>query len=728
MRGSTIVLAFVFALAGAGLLFVQPARAQTSLVTSIAALQAAINGAAPGDVIQLADGTYLNASLSIGTSNITVQAQTPGGVYLNGSDAITISGSYDTFSGFQFTSGSISGFVITVTGSHNTLTQLNFNGYSAQKYIVLKAPSHDNSVTWSNFQNKPASAPQGNLIHIDPDASVPGYDTISHNSFQHMPGAGGDNGNEPIRIGNGAQSTYSSRTVVEYNYFEDTGRGDSEAISVKSRDNTLRWNTMRNNPDAMFVFRNGDNNVAYGNFFIYSGGIRVKEANNIWVYNNHFEYAGVGGTMNAVTYDYVSPNLKNVNFIHNTFFEPNVISLGGGATGNTWANNLLTKTSGSLFSGSASGIAWAGNLYHGSLGITIPAGGATEKADVGLVPNAHGFQGLVAGSPAIDAASSNYPAVYDIPVINDDPTLALDVEGQSRPLGRTQKDVGADELSDAATTNQPLTLNDVGPSYLRASTAGGIGGSVTDSTTGAALAGATVSITGGASTTTDGSGRYAFAGLAPGSYTLAAAGTGYTSSAPAVATVTAGATTTLDFALAALPPTSTGWIYATTASAVTTGAGDNNGYESGAANLFASDGLLATDANSGTSTSKSTSCTSSQRDKENLSGFSFGPLGTVVKGIEVQLRGRVSSTSSSPRFCVLLSWNGGTSWTAGKLTGTLSTTLTTYTLGTATDTWGRTWAAGDFSEANFLVRIVDIASSTSRTFYLDGVAVRLTYQ
>ncbi len=188
MRRSIVALSLVLALAGIGVLFVQPVRAQTSLVTSIPALQAAINGAAPGDVIQLANGTYLNASLSIGASNITIQAQTPGGVYLNGSDAITISGSYNTFSGFQFTSGSVPGFVIEVTGSHNTLTQLNFNGYSAQKYIVIKAPSQYNSVTWSNFQNKPTSAPQGNLIHIDPHATVPGYHTISHNSFQHMPG------------------------------------------------------------------------------------------------------------------------------------------------------------------------------------------------------------------------------------------------------------------------------------------------------------------------------------------------------------------------------------------------------------------------------------------------------------------------------------------------------------------------------------------------------------
>ena len=52
--------------------------------------------------------------------------------------------------------------------------------------------------------------------------------------------------------------------MQRYNYFDNTGGGDSEAISVKCQNNILRYNTFRNNPNAMLVFRNGDNNVAYG--------------------------------------------------------------------------------------------------------------------------------------------------------------------------------------------------------------------------------------------------------------------------------------------------------------------------------------------------------------------------------------------------------------------------------------------------------------------------------
>jgi hypothetical protein len=77
---------------------------------------------------------------------------------------------------------------------------------------------------------------------------------------------------------------------------------------------------------------------------------------------------------------------------------------------------------------------------------------------------------------------------------------------------------------------------------------------------------------------------------------------------------------------------------------------------------------------------------------------------------------------------VQLSWNGGATWTTAKSTATLSTSEATYILGGAADTWGRTWSSGDFSNATFRVRVIDVASSTARDFSLDWVAVRVTYQ
>jgi hypothetical protein len=66
-----------------------------------------------------------------------------------------------------------------------------------------------------------------------------------------------------------------------------------------------------------------------------------------------------------------------------------------------------------------------------------------------------------------------------------------------------------------------------------------ISGKVTDAGTGAVLTGVTVSLNNGASTTTDGSGKYVFAGLAAGTYTVSAAPTGYNPGS-ATATVSTG--------------------------------------------------------------------------------------------------------------------------------------------------------------------------------------------
>lgn len=442
-----------------------PAAGATVTVDSIAALQSAIAAATSGDVIALANGTYLNTALTFATSGITVRAASPGGVTLNGTNAIVITGSRVRFSGFQFRTGSIDGFVIAVAGSDNHLTQLNFSGYAAQKYVVFSAPSQRNQLSFSNFQGKPPSAPSGNLVHIEADPVVPGYHWIHHCSFQQMLGNGGDFGNEPIRLSNGAQSAFAARTLVEYCYWNDTARGDSESISVKCRENVIRYCTFVNNPDGMLVFRNGNDNMAYGNFFIGAGGIRVKEASNIWSFNNYFERAGVGGTAGAVTYDYVPDNLRNLNFLHNTFVECGAIDLGGpGATGDTWANNVFQKASGALFTRPNGATTWTGNLYAGILGIPVAAG--MRLVDPMLSAATDGYRGLMASSPCIDSADPAYPRPPDIVGRTVDSALRLDVGRRSRPADARAKDVGCVEYNNDATSNRPLTLADVGPMYL----------------------------------------------------------------------------------------------------------------------------------------------------------------------------------------------------------------------------------------------------------------------
>ena len=452
-------------------------KAATINVSSIAALQTACNSSVAGDIIILANGTYQDVTLNINKSNIVVKAQTPGGVFLNGYDDININGNYITFSGFQFTNGNIdSNYLIEVFGNHDILTQLNFNGYYAKKYIEIKAGTIYNEVSYCNLEGKPADAVSGCTIQISTSATVPGYHKISYCTFQNYYGLGGDNGNEPVRIGLGAEYLNKSRTIVEHCYFNNTGLGDSESVSVKCQENVIRFCTFTNQQNAMLCFRNGDNNVAYSNFFINAGGIRVKEANNIYCYNNYFENSGVGSSADAVTYVYVAPlvppttasprslNLSNINFIHNTFYNCGDIDLGGvGATNNTWANNIFQKSSGTIYTNPNAGSTWAGNIYQGNIGIAIPSG--MTSTNPFLVLNAQGYHGLSANSP-VDNASASYPSILDLTNIDDDPNLLFDISGQARPATVTLKDVGCDEFTLGTTNNHPLTLSEVGPSYL----------------------------------------------------------------------------------------------------------------------------------------------------------------------------------------------------------------------------------------------------------------------
>jgi len=154
--------------------------------------------------------------------------------------------------------------------------------------------------------------------------------------------------------------------------------------------------------------------------------------------------------------------------------------------------------------------------------------------------------------------------------------------------------------------------------------------------------------------------------------------------------------------------------------------GDGNGFESNPSNAHADDSANAVDNNSGSGTS--TSCTSTSKDKHRFFNYGFSiPAGATISGIEVRLDARADSTSNSPKMCVQLSWDGGATWTAAKSTATLGTSIGTFILGNTTDTWGRTWSPADFSNANFRVRVIDVSSSTSRDFFLDWVAVRVTY-
>ncbi len=182
--------------------------------------------------------------------------------------------------------------------------------------------------------------------------------------------------------------------------------------------------------------------------------------------------------------------------------------------------------------------------------------------------------------------------------------------------------------------------------------------------------------------------------------------------------------------------TNTSTAYATCVAASnaadTPDAGDDNGYESNPSRACVDDALSAMDDNSGTGGNQSCGTGTTpdvRKDRHRFWGFATGVPGSVtsIDGISVRADLGMNNNGGNSNVCVQLSWDGGATWTAMQAQAINTMTLTTYTFGSATDTWGRTWTPGQLSAANFRVRLIDASSQGTKQFRLDYLAVSVTY-
>ena len=155
--------------------------------------------------------------------------------------------------------------------------------------------------------------------------------------------------------------------------------------------------------------------------------------------------------------------------------------------------------------------------------------------------------------------------------------------------------------------------------------------------------------------------------------------------------------------------------------------GNGNGYESSPGNACGDDAAVATDASTGTN--GSTSCTDAGKDRHRFWDFNLGIPASVtsIDGIAVRADAGMNNNGGTNNLCVELSWNGGANWTTPKSFDMAVSALTTYTLGSPSDTWGRTWTGANFSIANFRIRITDASSQPNKTYLLEYLAVQVTY-
>ncbi len=419
------------------------------VVSSLAALQTAINNATAGARIELVNGTYSAGSpIVVRTPGITVAAQNVGGA--------TISGS----AGFQFTAGDVhvTGFRLT----HSARISLNQNRIHLSRNVIqlntdgnwVTVTGADVEVDHNTFQNK---STEGVFLQISgPGASDMAQRTWVHHNYFFNHTFGGDNGGESIRDGYSYRNLSSAFGTIEYNLFEQAN-GDSEAISVKSSDNTIRYNTLRNSR-GWIVLRHGNRNRVEGNIGLGSG-IRFYDNDHVIVNNvvqNSYVIAGSGTIIDDTTGSTAHARPDRALVAFNTITGSGVLlDIGAGNTYGpndcTFANNILrgSGTAALVDVSKGTNLHWSGNIIWQGAGGDMPSSGY-RSVNPGLVSDAGGLQRLGgASSPAVDTATGSYPSV----------TLDLDLQTRSGA-----KDVGADEFTAGGAQRRPLTTADVGPS------------------------------------------------------------------------------------------------------------------------------------------------------------------------------------------------------------------------------------------------------------------------
>jgi len=451
-------------------------------VSSAADISSAMASAGPGDTLIMTNGTWTDQNIFFngnGTASqpITLQAQTPGQVILNGNSLLHIGGSYQVVDGLRFDSGALSGGSVVEFRSgdgahHCRLTNtaiVNYNPPNLNtRYFWVSFYGHDNRVDHCYLSGQSHS---GVTCVVWRDDSSVNNHLIDHNYFGNRP-VGPENGYETIRIGDSSQSLSASRTTVEYNYFEHCD-GEIETISNKSCENIYRYNTFVDNKGQL-TLRHGNGCRVEGNFFFGynvndASGIRIIGENHL-VINNYF--AGLKGSgiraAIAMSNGVPSPQLdeyfqvKNTVVAFNTLVDCNasfaigLLAAGGAATlppeNCRIANNIVRSSITPLiyYETAPINMTYEGNImYSADLGIPNPGG--ITITDPKLVLAADGLMRPDGTSPAINASVGSYPDV------------TIDMDGQARNDGT--KDVGSDEVSGATITLYPLMPEDIGPNW-----------------------------------------------------------------------------------------------------------------------------------------------------------------------------------------------------------------------------------------------------------------------
>lgn len=299
----------------------------------------------PGDSLVLSNGVWKDVHFKFRATGevgkyISMVAETPGQVFIEGQSRLQLSGEYLMVSGLVFRNGYTpkSNVIEFRTSSQDYAYQSVVSNCVIDDFSQLSKDSADhwvglygknNRVEYCYFGGKKN---QGVTLIVWPNDSnsIENNHRIYRNYFGPRPRLG-SNGGETIRIGTSHVCHMNSNSIVEGNFFERCN-GEVEIVSNKSGGNQFLNNTFFESEGSL-VLRHGDNAIVSGNWFIgngkpFTGGVRIINEGHM-VYNNYFyklrgeDFRAPLVVMNAI------PNspangyaaVRNVVIAHNTYVD-----------------------------------------------------------------------------------------------------------------------------------------------------------------------------------------------------------------------------------------------------------------------------------------------------------------------------------------------------------------------------------------------------------------------
>ena len=449
-------------------------------VGTLADLTSRIGSANAGDQIILANGVYTNTGVisvtrsGTATQPILIAAQSVGGAQIGGKSGFQLNGgNYVIIRGFRFTHTN-DDLQVSQSSIHCRITQ-NIFDLNPVSQDWLNVEGDDTEVDHNLFRNNASGrylglTPPGGGANLD----VPQRLWAHHNHFYNniFPGS---NGGESTRLGFAPYDMSSAWAVVENNVY-DQANGDAEAISVKSSDSAIRYNTLTNSRGNINL-RAANRMRVEGNFIFNSGSsasaaIRLFGADH-WVINNYLQGVTNGivlgyGTFSELCYNQVAYNTVNngetavtkrarveFNTLVNcqSYLDENAnLPLVYAPADCIVANNILQGGSGSFVSpvlaANQVNFTWQSNIFWGGASYAGSPAGGYLAINPQLPTNTAAPFHIAFNSPAIGAS---YAATSEV---------VFDMDGQLRPGVPA---IGADEYSTAPVAHYPMGTNEVGP-------------------------------------------------------------------------------------------------------------------------------------------------------------------------------------------------------------------------------------------------------------------------